>query len=77
MPRVAGVVVAGCVVAMAAGVAGATEDHMHQAPAVSTELERVKQWAGRWEGTSRDGDKDMQPAVVEYRKLEAALNSAA
>ena len=43
------------------------EEHAHPTPMVSAELERIKQLAGRWEGTSQETDKTVQPAVVEYK----------
>ncbi len=63
---VGGALVLGTVLLLAAGGVLA-EEQMHPAPAVSAELERLKQLAGRWEGTSQETDKEAQPAVVEYK----------
>ena len=56
-----------CCVMLMAGTGALAEEHMHQAPAVSKELERVKQLAGRWEGISQEEGKEAEPAVVEYK----------
>lgn len=43
------------------------EHDMTAAPAGSAELKRIKPLAGRWEGTSREGAAEAQPAVIEYQ----------
>ena len=64
--RMSGIVVLGWVILVAA-TAVVAEEQMHQAPTVSKELERIKQLAGRWEGTSQETGKEAQPASVEYK----------
>ena len=66
--QVSGVLVLGGVIVMLIAAGGAlAEEQMHTTPAGSAELGRVKQLAGRWEGTSQETDKEAQPAVVEYK----------
>ncbi len=64
--QVGGALVLGWVILMG-GTGVMAEEQMQKAPAVSKELERIKVLAGRWEGTSQDGEKEAQPAVVEYK----------
>ena len=42
-------------------------EHEHPTGPGSTELERIKTLAGRWEGTSREGENEAQPAAAEYK----------
>ncbi|MBI2104974.1 MAG: hypothetical protein HYT90_05290 [Candidatus Omnitrophica bacterium] len=51
------------------GAASALADSEHMAPvaAPSADLERVKQLAGRWEGTSQEGQGEATPASIEYK----------
>ena len=49
------------------GAAMAGPDHDAAPVASSSELERVKSLAGRWEGTMREGDGTGGPAAVEYK----------
>ncbi len=63
---ISGTLVFGCVILMS-GTSLLAEEQMHQAPAVSKELEQVKALVGRWEGTSQDEGKEAQPAAVEYK----------
>ena len=59
-------IILGCIMLLAAGSVVA-EEHMPMTPAASPELERIKQLAGRWEGTSQEGEGEAQSAAAEYK----------
>ncbi len=55
-------------IVMALGLMGAVSaEHEHPTGPGSAELERVKQLAGRWEGTAGGDGHEAEPAVVEYK----------
>ena len=57
-----------CVVGVGASAAMAAEsEHMAPVAAPSADLERIKQLAGRWEGTSQEGEGEATPATIEYK----------
>ena len=54
-------------VGTAAVLAGPDQEHMAAPVKSSAELEHIKNLAGRWEGTTQDGDGEPQPAAVDYK----------
>ena len=64
--RISGALVIGWAMLLA-GTNVLADEQMQPTPVASPELERIKQLAGRWEGTSQDGEKGAQPAAVEYK----------
>ena len=54
------------VLGMAVTVAAGEPEHMAPVAAPSADLESIKKLAGRWEGTSQEGEGTPQQAAIEY-----------